>query len=181
MKIVLSAVLAMFLVACSDNKEVKENTQTSVKEETKVVEAPKAVEVKEEVVKVEAPQKVEPKPVEPKPEPVKVEEPKVVTTTKTEVSKVVEETKTEVAEVTKKIDGGALFGKCVACHGQNGEKAALGKSQIIKGWSSAKVMEAFHGYKAGTYGGAMKGVMKSQIANFSEEELKALANHISKL
>nr|WP_304546376.1 c-type cytochrome [Sulfurimonas sp. hsl 1-7] len=79
------------------------------------------------------------------------------------------------------MDGGALFGKCIACHGQNGEKAALGKSQIIKGWSSEKVMTAFHGYKAGTYGGAMKGVMKSQIANFSEDELKALASHISKL
>lgn len=82
---------------------------------------------------------------------------------------------------TAAVDASKLFAKCTSCHGQNGEKAALGKSQIIKGWSVEKVMDALHGYKEGTYGGAMKGVMKSQVANYSEDELKALASHISKL
>jgi len=30
-------------------------------------------------------------------------------------------------------DGSALFQKCAACHGQKGEKAALGKSEVIAG------------------------------------------------
>ncbi|MBA1437742.1 MAG: c-type cytochrome [Epsilonproteobacteria bacterium] len=93
---------------------------------------------------------------------------------KQEVTKVVQELKPA-------INGAKLFSKCVACHGANAEKKALNKSHVIRGWSEEKIMTAFHGYKAGTYGSTMKGVMKAQIANFNEEELKALAKHISKL
>ncbi len=34
-------------------------------------------------------------------------------------------------------DGKALAGKCAACHGASFEKAALGKSVIVKGQSAA--------------------------------------------
>ncbi|HFU77034.1 MAG TPA: c-type cytochrome, partial [Epsilonproteobacteria bacterium] len=37
-------------------------------------------------------------------------------------------------------DGAAAFAKCVGCHGANGEKAALGKSAIIKGQDAAKTI-----------------------------------------
>ena len=75
----------------------------------------------------------------------------------------------------------ANYGACAACHGANGEKAALGKSQIIKGWPVEKTVAALKGYKDGSYGGAMKGVMKGQVARLSDADIQALAEHISKL
>lgn len=78
-------------------------------------------------------------------------------------------------------DGAGLFKACTACHGANGEKAALGKSQIIKGWDAAKTEASLKGYKDGSYGGAMKGVMKGQVARLSDEDIKAVAAHIAGL
>jgi len=75
----------------------------------------------------------------------------------------------------------ANFGACAGCHGANGEKAALGKSQVIKGWPVEKSVAALKGYKDGSYGGAMKGVMKGQVARLSDADIQALAEHISKL
>lgn len=75
----------------------------------------------------------------------------------------------------------ASFAKCTACHGANGEKHALGKSQIIQGWKAQKVIAALKGYKAGTYGGAMKGVMKGQVAKLSDADIEQLAKHIEGL
>ncbi|MFT7860598.1 MAG: c-type cytochrome, partial [Sulfurimonas sp.] len=75
----------------------------------------------------------------------------------------------------------ANFAKCSACHGVNGEKPALGKSKVIQGWKAEKTLAALKGYKEGTYGGAMKGVMKGQVANLSEADMKALAKHIEGL
>jgi cytochrome c553 len=73
------------------------------------------------------------------------------------------------------------FGKCTGCHGQNGEKQALGKSQIIKGWEANKTIAALQGYKDGTYGGVMKGVMKGQVMSLSDGDIEALAKHIEGL
>lgn len=73
----------------------------------------------------------------------------------------------------------ASFAPCAACHGAAGEKAALGKSQIIAGWDAAKTEAALHGYKDGSYGGAMKGVMKGQVARLSDEDIKDLAAQIA--
>jgi cytochrome c553 len=78
-------------------------------------------------------------------------------------------------------DGAALYKKCVGCHGLNGEKQALGKSQVIKGWEESKTITALKGYKDGTYGSAMKGVMKGQVASLNEEQIKSLAKYIATL
>ena len=78
-------------------------------------------------------------------------------------------------------DGAGLFKACAGCHGANGEKPALGKSQVIKGWDTAKTEEALKGYKDGSYGGPMKGVMKGQVARLSDEDIKALSAHIAGL
>ena len=77
------------------------------------------------------------------------------------------------------VDAQKLYMKCAGCHGQTGELHALGKSQIIKEWDKAKVKEALLGYKNGTYGGNMKGVMIGQVMNLSESDIDALASHIS--
>ena len=42
-------------------------------------------------------------------------------------------------------DGASIFKACVGCHGASGEKAALGKSQIIKGWDVTKTQKALTG------------------------------------
>ena len=72
----------------------------------------------------------------------------------------------------------AAFKKCAGCHGAHGEKSALGKSKILKEMSKADILAAIEGYKAGTYGGAMKGLMKGQVAGLSEADAKAIADAI---
>jgi len=78
-------------------------------------------------------------------------------------------------------DGASLYKSCAGCHGANGERAALGKSQVIKGWDKEKVVTALKGYKDGTYGGAMKGVMKGQVARLDDTKIDALATYISSM
>ena len=51
------------------------------------------------------------------------------------------------------------YAKCAGCHGADGEKAALGKSKIIKDMPKAEFVAALKGYQDGTYGGAMKNLM----------------------
>lgn len=71
-------------------------------------------------------------------------------------------------------------GACHACHGANFEKAALGKSKIVKDMTHAEIATALKGYKAGTFGGPMKGVMKGQVAKYSDADLEAFAQTIGK-
>ncbi|MFA5234500.1 MAG: c-type cytochrome [Sulfurimonas sp.] len=172
MKVLISVALALFLVGCSsENKQVTEETAAEKKslaqnaqgiknealETTKEVKeqvVEKTLEVKEEVIS-------------------KVEE------TKEEVAAKVEEVKMAVSE--PHIEATKLYQVCAGCHGADGSKAALGKSQVIKGWSAQKTADALKGYKSGAYGGAMKAIMVGQVSKLSDAEIEALAEHISKL
>jgi cytochrome c553 len=78
-------------------------------------------------------------------------------------------------------DGKALYKKCIGCHGAKAEKKALNKSQVIAGWSAAKIEKALKGYKAGTYGGKMKGLMKGQVAGYGDVKIAAVSKYISTL
>jgi cytochrome c553 len=78
-------------------------------------------------------------------------------------------------------DGGTLYKKCAGCHGVNGEKVALGKSKIIANMSEAELNTAMNGYKDGSYGGPMKGLMKGQVAKLSADEIASLATYITGL
>jgi len=79
-------------------------------------------------------------------------------------------------------DGSALYQKCAACHGLKGEKAALGKSEVIAGWKADKTLEALKGYKAGTRNTkGMGALMKGQMAALSDADMKALSDHIAGL
>ena len=108
---------------------------------------------------------------------------------KEEAAHKVEEVKHEAAhkveevkhEAAAHVDATKLFASCVGCHGAHAEKHALGKSQVIKGWSTDKVETALKGYKDGSYGASMKAVMKGQASKLSDADIKALAEHISKL
>ena len=68
---------------------------------------------------------------------------------------------------------------CAGCHGANFEKAALGKSKIVKDMAHADIVTALKGYKDDSYGGAMKGVMKGQVASLSDEDIEAIATQIT--
>jgi cytochrome c-type protein NapB len=67
---------------------------------------------------------------------------------------------------------------CAGCHGQHFEKVAMGKSKIVKDMSKADILVALKGYKKGTYGGAMKGLMTGQVANLSDADMESIAASI---
>jgi len=159
MKILLSATLALLLLGCSNEQSssTKEEVTQSVEKVAKTVK--KEVETTKKKVVKKSDEVVE----------------KIVTTVE---KKIVKETP---KPVVLKIDGAQLFSKCISCHGKNAEKKALNKSNVIKGWSTDKTITAINGYKDGSYGSSMKGVMKPQVSKLTEAEVQALAEYISKL
>jgi cytochrome c553 len=143
MKIVLSALLALLIIGCSDEKK---EIQKEVKQELKPTS----------IVKIDK----------------KIVEKKVAIKVPVQIQK---------KSILKPIDGAKIFAKCSSCHGKGAEKKALNKSQIIKGWSQEKIITAINGYKDGTYGSSMKGVMKPQVIKLTKEEINAVSAYISKL
>ena len=162
MKIIISVALALFLVACSEDNTASSPNQDIFKEATKTVK-PVVNAAQESVVEVV---------LEATPETTVI-----VAEETTEVEVVAKEVKTVVA--TK--SGADLYKACSSCHGANGEKKALNKSQVIQAWSESQVSTALNGYKDGSYGGAMKGLMKSQVSKLSDEDIAALSKYISEL
>jgi len=77
-------------------------------------------------------------------------------------------------------DGKALTAKCAACHGASFEKAALGKSAIVKGQKAAAIEASLKAYKAGTQNKAgMGALMKGQVATMSDADIKAVAAYVA--
>jgi len=64
---------------------------------------------------------------------------------------------------------------CAGCHGQHFEQPALGQSKIVKDMSLKDIMTALKGYKAGTYGGAMKQIMVNQMKELEDSEIEAMS------
>jgi cytochrome c-type protein NapB len=87
--------------------------------------------------------------------------------------------------IVKTVAIGALFAStsayavgtaaCAGCHGQYFEKAALGKSKIVKDMSLKDIVTALKGYKTGTYGGAMKQIMVNQVKDLKDSDIEALS------
>ena len=75
---------------------------------------------------------------------------------------------------------GVNAGACAGCHGADWSKKALGKSKVVANMTHAEIATALKGYKHGTYGGPMKGVMKGQVAKYSDADLEAFAQTIGK-
>lgn len=74
----------------------------------------------------------------------------------------------------------ASFATCATCHGANGEKKALGKSEIIAGWDEAKTIASLNGYKAGTLNvHGMGAVMKPHATKLSDADIADLAKQIA--
>jgi cytochrome c-type protein NapB len=81
--------------------------------------------------------------------------------------------------LTGTLMAGAVNGKaCTGCHGMDWNKKALGKSLDVSGMTHKEIAVSLKGYKDGSYGGAMKGLMKGQIAKYSNEELEKFSETI---
>jgi len=87
--------------------------------------------------------------------------------------------KREDTVVSKSLSGEELYQKCAVCHGKNGEKSALGKSKIINEFSASELEKNMNGYLDGSYGYAMKSLMKSQLKDLSKSDIKKLATYIA--
>lgn len=157
--ILLSAVVATLLFSgCGDKEEQKQTVSAPVVEEVK--KTVQETQVKQEPISV------------------KKEEAVIQPETIEKVKETVQEVVNDV--VVSEASGAQLYAKCAGCHGITADKKALGKSAVIKEWDSTKVYNALKGYKDGSYGGAMKGLMKSQVAGLSDGDMKVLGDYISK-
>lgn len=78
-------------------------------------------------------------------------------------------------------NGKEIFMTCTACHGKSAEKEAMGKSKIIQGWETKKIINALKGYKNDSYGGPMKTLMKAQVAKLSDVDIQKVSEYISSL
>lgn len=171
MKIIISVALAIFLLGCSDD------TSSSSAKKEEILKQVNAT-TQTQSVAVEPTQKVIQEDIKTA---VIVAEDTTVEVLEEVTEKTVEKVEVAVAQVVVSKSGADLFKACSSCHGQSGEKKALNKSQIIQGWDSTKVSSALNGYKEGSYGEAMKGLMKSQVIKLSDADIAALAKYISEL
>jgi len=69
---------------------------------------------------------------------------------------------------------------CAGCHGKDFEKKAMGKSKVVKDMTKADIETALKGYKDGSYGGAMKGLMAGQVKALDDAQIKAIADKFGK-
>ncbi len=88
--------------------------------------------------------------------------------------------KSAVAAATGGADAAKLYSACAGCHGPKGEMKALNVSPVLAGQSKDDIAKKIAGYKDGSYGGPMKGVMATQVTNLSDADIDALADYISK-
>lgn len=76
----------------------------------------------------------------------------------------------------------ASYATCKACHGVKGEinVTTQSKSFVPANQTKAEIVKALNGYKDGSYGGAMKAVMKGQVARLTDADIQALADYMGK-
>ncbi|HJE03420.1 Cytochrome c-553 precursor [Aliarcobacter thereius] len=76
----------------------------------------------------------------------------------------------------------AAYNACKACHGVKGETniTTQNKSHIPANQTKAEIVKALNGYKDGSYGGPLKGLMKGQVARLSDADIQALADYMGK-
>ena len=83
---------------------------------------------------------------------------------------------------SENISAKKIYDKCVGCHGQNGEKFALGKSKVIGGENKEALLYQLREYKTGglnQYG--MGQLMKGQVVGLTDSELQSVSKYVSKL
>ena len=85
----------------------------------------------------------------------------------------------ENGKVENKENGKELYLACGACHGAKGERKAFGLSLVIKDMTKKEFRDAMVGYRDGSYGGNMKGLMKGQSKNIDDKGIVVITNYLS--
>ena len=76
--------------------------------------------------------------------------------------------------------GKELYKACAGCHGEQGQKHALGKSALLAGQSASALADKLKAYKAGKRNVAGMGtLMQTQLASLQKSDILALAEYIS--
>ena len=88
---------------------------------------------------------------------------------------------TLLADYKNMSEGHALFKQCTGCHGQAGERHALGKSLVINQMTKEQIVMSIEGYVDGTYGRSMKALMKGQVARLSKDQIENIAAYVASL
>jgi len=78
-------------------------------------------------------------------------------------------------------NGQALAQKCIGCHGADFGKNTLEPSKIAKGMKADEIAKMLEEYKNGTFSNPMKNIMKGQVANYSDADIKAVSAYIAGL
>ena len=68
---------------------------------------------------------------------------------------------------------------CMSCHGSDWGKKALGKSKVVADMNVTEITDSLIGYKDGTYGGKLKGLMKGQVQRYTDEELTIFSEKLA--
>lgn len=77
-------------------------------------------------------------------------------------------------------DGSRLYGECVKCHGEKGEKTLF--SRAIGGWKKQELKQALIDYRSGKRNLRGQGsIMRQRVAGYSDGQIDALAAYLSTL
>ena len=196
--------MAMMFTACDEDKPKEtthtsdtttHKTQESKMDKMKAVAVQKAEEAKKKAIELKnvAAKKIEEakKAAAPKIEAAKKKaaEMKVAAAKKYEEAKKVASEKMAsakiaiggmVANVKARLTAPKSYAKCKGCHGKTGKTKALGKAPLLAGQSKEALVASLKGYKAGTLNKfGMGGLMKSQVASMSEDDMTAVAEFLS--
>ncbi len=111
---------------------------------------------------------------------------KAVETVKESATQAIDEAKEELSKVVVAQAPGdrgkVLFASCVQCHGEHGEKHALGRSALLAGQSASDIANKLKAYQEGKRNVAGGGaLMQAQLSALSRADLLALAEYISTL
>ena len=88
---------------------------------------------------------------------------------------------TVLADYKSMSEGHALFKQCMGCHGQAGERHALGKSLVLNQMTKEQIVMSIEGYLDGTYGRSMKALMKGQVSHLTKGQIENIAAYVASL
>ncbi len=78
-------------------------------------------------------------------------------------------------------DGASIYQKCSRCHGEDGNHKAFGKSSRIAGWEAKQTIAVLNIFKNMSKFDKFARVMNRQVSKLSDDEIRAVAEYISKL
>ncbi|MCW9025624.1 MAG: cytochrome c [Gammaproteobacteria bacterium] len=84
------------------------------------------------------------------------------------------------------LDGGALYknpakGGCLACHGAEGKKPLMPTYPKLAGQNAGYIEQQMKDIKSGKRNNGMTAAMKGIMHMVNEEEIKAIADYLSKV